>query len=252
MKNSKKTYDSFQDELEDYIKVQKARGLEPKTCFRRMREDYLKTFGYKEMGSRPRYRMSDQRLPFETVQTYSWSSSIPQTLEYELPQQLPAHDNRMRLGSASYCQLTRNYSSGKPVPLNLGHQEYHYGSYSRDSLMYKHLSSKNSPTAHQASQREIHENKKRHHAKHREQPEEEQSMHKKKKSCEEMDRYQSTQRKQAEMEAVNIAPEKLKHRKEKKSKVSKKEERKHRKEKKNQGQERTEEEMLWDQSILGF
>lgn len=48
MKHSKKTYDSFQDELEDYIKVQKARGLEPKTCFRKMREDYLETYGYKE------------------------------------------------------------------------------------------------------------------------------------------------------------------------------------------------------------
>lgn len=34
--------------------------------------------------------------------------------------------------------------------------------------------------------------------------------------------------------------------------VSKKEERKHTKKKKEQGQERTEEEMLWDQSILGF
>ncbi|EHB15556.1 Lysine-rich coiled-coil protein 1 [Heterocephalus glaber] len=44
MKNSK-SYDSFQDELEDYIKVQKARGLEPKTCFRKMREDYLESCG---------------------------------------------------------------------------------------------------------------------------------------------------------------------------------------------------------------
>ncbi|TKC47530.1 hypothetical protein EI555_018983, partial [Monodon monoceros] len=35
MKYSRKTSDSFQDELEDYIKVQKARGLEPKTCFRK-------------------------------------------------------------------------------------------------------------------------------------------------------------------------------------------------------------------------
>ena len=47
MKHSK-TCDSFQDELEDYIKVQKARGLEPKTCFRKMTEDYLETCGCKE------------------------------------------------------------------------------------------------------------------------------------------------------------------------------------------------------------
>ena len=36
MKHSK-TFGFFQDELEDYIKVQKARGLEPKTYFRKMR-----------------------------------------------------------------------------------------------------------------------------------------------------------------------------------------------------------------------
>lgn len=48
--------------------------------------------------------------------------------------------------------------------------------------------------------------------------------------------------------------EKLKNRKEKKGRdvASKKEEFKRRKEKKEQGKERTEEEMLWDQSILRF
>ncbi|NXE45052.1 ZMAT1 protein, partial [Casuarius casuarius] len=35
LKNSKKTYDSFQDELADYIKVQKARGLESEALFRK-------------------------------------------------------------------------------------------------------------------------------------------------------------------------------------------------------------------------
>ncbi|XP_064367682.1 lysine-rich coiled-coil protein 1 isoform X2 [Dromaius novaehollandiae] len=35
LKNPKKTYDSFQDELADYIKVQKARGLESKALFRK-------------------------------------------------------------------------------------------------------------------------------------------------------------------------------------------------------------------------
>ncbi|CAN2388395.1 U1-like zinc finger [Pristimantis euphronides] len=34
MKTTNKSYNSFQDELADYIKVQKARGLEPKTQFR--------------------------------------------------------------------------------------------------------------------------------------------------------------------------------------------------------------------------
>nr|XP_009684380.1 PREDICTED: lysine-rich coiled-coil protein 1 [Struthio camelus australis] len=39
MKNSKKTYDSFQDELADYIKVQKARVPESKTLFRKTEEE---------------------------------------------------------------------------------------------------------------------------------------------------------------------------------------------------------------------
>ncbi|XP_025920420.1 lysine-rich coiled-coil protein 1 isoform X1 [Apteryx rowi] len=39
MKNSKKTYDSFQDELADYIKVQKTRGLESKPVFRKTEEE---------------------------------------------------------------------------------------------------------------------------------------------------------------------------------------------------------------------
>ncbi|NXH75719.1 ZMAT1 protein, partial [Hydrobates tethys] len=38
MEKSKKTYDSFQDELTDYIKVQKARGLEPRRCLGKAEE----------------------------------------------------------------------------------------------------------------------------------------------------------------------------------------------------------------------
>lgn len=57
-----------------------------------------------------------------------------------------------------------------------------------------------------------------------------------------------------ESETAQVSTEKLKNRKEKKPRdvASKKEERKRRKEKKEQGKEMTEEEMLWDQSILGY
>ena len=41
MKKSRKPPDSCQDESTDYIKVQKARGSEPKTCFRKMEESSL-------------------------------------------------------------------------------------------------------------------------------------------------------------------------------------------------------------------
>uniref|UniRef100_A0A8C9DTV3 Lysine-rich coiled-coil protein 1 n=1 Tax=Prolemur simus TaxID=1328070 RepID=A0A8C9DTV3_PROSS len=259
MKHSKKTYDSFQDELEDYIKVQKARGLEPKTCFRKMREDCLETHGYKEeVDSRPMYRMLDQRLPSETVQTYPRSRNISQTMENRLPPWLPVHDSRLRLDSLSYCQFTRDYFSEKPVPLNFGQQQYNCGSYSAESGVHKHLSSGNSTSAYQASHTQTHQKRKRHPEEGREKPKEEQPKHKRKRSCEEMDldKHKSIQRKETEVgkETVQVSTEKLKNRKEKKSRdvASKKEERKRRKEKKEQGKERTEEEMLWDQSILGF
>ncbi|KAB0399748.1 hypothetical protein E2I00_010880, partial [Balaenoptera physalus] len=200
MKHSK-TCDSFQDELEDYIKVQKARGLEPKTCFRKMREDYLETCGCKE-------------------EIYQKPCSISQTVEKRLPQWLAAHDSRLRRDSLSGCQFTRDCFPGKPVALNFSQQEYNCSSYSVESGVYRHLSSENSTGAHQAK--------------------EERPKHKRKKACEEtdLDTYRCIQRNKTEVETVST--EKLKNRKEKKSRdvVSKKEEHKRSKEKKEQGKER--------------
>lgn len=252
-----KTYDSFQDELEDYIKVQKARGLEPKTCFRKMREDYLETYRYKEeIDHKPRSRMFDQRLPSGTVQTYPRSCSISQTVGNRLPQRLPAHDSRLRLDSMNYCQFTRECSTEKAVALNLSQQEYNCSSYSVESRVYKHLSSENNTSAHQDSYKKAHQKRKRHTEEGKEKSKEERPKHKREKGFEEvdLDKYKSNQRKKTKLETVEVSTEKLKNRKEKKSRdvASKKEERKRRKEKKEEGKERTEEEMLWDQSILGF
>ncbi|XP_052576366.1 lysine-rich coiled-coil protein 1-like isoform X1 [Peromyscus californicus insignis] len=256
MKHSNKSYDSFQDELEDYIKVQKARGLEPKTCFRRMRGDYFESCGYREeFDSRPRYPMFDQRLPSGTNHTYPRSCSSSQT-EDRLPQWLPAH-GKLRLDSLSYCQFTRDGFSEKPAPFDLSQQEYNCGSYSVESVVHKHLSSGHSTIDPQASHRQMHQKRKRHLEESREK-EEERPKHERKRSSEEMDlnKHRSIQRKKtkAETETVQDGTEKLKNRKERKGRdvSSKKEDRKRRKEKKEQGEERTEEEMLWDQSILGF
>uniref|UniRef100_G1MKA2 CD8 subunit beta n=1 Tax=Ailuropoda melanoleuca TaxID=9646 RepID=G1MKA2_AILME len=187
MKHSKKTYDSFQDELEDYIKVQKARGLEPKTCFRKMRDNCLETCGYREeVDYQSRYRMFDQRLSFETRQTYPRSCPSSQKVENQLPQWLPARDSRLRLDSLSYCQFTRDCFSEKPRPLNLSQQEYNCGSYSLEAGVHKRLSSENSASGHPASHQQLHQKGKRH-LEGREEPEEEQPKHKRKKSCEETD-----------------------------------------------------------------
>ncbi|XP_049561150.1 zinc finger matrin-type protein 1 isoform X2 [Orcinus orca] len=252
--HSKRSYDSFQDELEDYIKVQKARGLEPKTCFRNINKSSVETHKYREMvDSRPRHRMFEQRLPFETFQNYPVSYSISQAAEKQLPHCLPTHDNKQRLDSMTYCQPTRDYFPEKPVPLSLSQQENNSGPYSVESEVYKHLSSENNTSDHEASHTRKHQ-KRRHLEEGEEKPEKEQSKHKRKKSYgdTDLDKDKSIQKRKREGDKVSSG--KLKHRKKKKRHgvPSEKEEHKHKKEKKKSVEEKTEEEMLWDESILGF
>ncbi|XP_065757350.1 zinc finger matrin-type protein 1 [Phocoena phocoena] len=252
--HSKRSYDSFQDELEDYIKVQKARGLEPKTCFRNVSKSSVETHKYREMvDSRPRYRMFEQRLPFETFQNYPVSYSISQAAEKQLPHCLPTHDSKQRLDSMTYCQPTRDYFPEKPVPLSLSQQENNSGPYSVESEVYKHLSSENNTSDHEASHTRKHQ-KRRHLEEGEEKPEKEQSKHKRKKSYgdTDLDKDKSIQKRKREGDKVSSG--KLKHRKKKKRHgvPSEKEEHKHKKEKKKSVEEKTEEEMLWDESILGF
>ncbi|XP_007990508.1 zinc finger matrin-type protein 1 isoform X2 [Chlorocebus sabaeus] len=255
--HSKRTYDSFQDELEDYIKVQKARGLEPKTCFRKIGDSSVEIHKNREMVDvRPRHRMLEQKLPCETFQTYSGPYSISQVVENQLPHCLPAHDSKQRLDSISYWQLARDCFPEKPVPLSLNQQENNSGSYSVESEVYKHLSSENNTTDHQAGHKRKHQKRKRHLEEGKERPEKELSKHKRKKSYEDtdLDKDKSIRQRKREGDRVRVSSGKLKHRKKKKSHdvPSEKEERKHRKEKKKSVEERTEEEMLWDESILGF
>ncbi|XP_029095921.1 zinc finger matrin-type protein 1 isoform X2 [Monodon monoceros] len=252
--HSKRSYDSFQDELEDYIKVQKARGLEPKTCFRNVSKSSVETHKYREMvDSRPRHRMFEQRLPFETFQNYPVSYSISQAVEKQLPHCLPTHDSKQRLDSMTYCQPTRDYFPEKPVPLSLSQQENNSGPYSVESEVYKHLSSENNTSDHEASHTRKHQ-KRRHLEEGEEKPEKEQSKHKRKKSYgdTDLDKDKSIQKRKREGDKVSSG--KLKHRKKKKRHgvPSEKEEHKHKKEKKKSVEEKTEEEMLWDESILGF
>ncbi|XP_014653155.1 PREDICTED: zinc finger matrin-type protein 1 isoform X1 [Ceratotherium simum simum] len=255
--HSKRTFDPFQDELEDYIKVQKSRGLAPKTCFRNINDSSMETLKYREMVDfRPRHRMFEQRLPFETFQTYPGSYNISQAVENQLPHCLPAHDSKQRLDSMTYCQLTRDCFPEKPVPLSLSQQENNSGPYSVESEVYKHLSSENSTSDHQAGHKRKHQKRRRHLEEGEERPEKEQSKHKRKKSYEDtdLDKDKSIRQRKREGDKVSVSSGKLKHRKKKKSHgvPSEKEERKHRKEKKKSVEEKTEEEMLWDESILGF
>uniref|UniRef100_A0A8D2DBJ1 Zinc finger matrin-type 1 n=1 Tax=Sciurus vulgaris TaxID=55149 RepID=A0A8D2DBJ1_SCIVU len=255
--HSKRTYDSFQDELDDYIKVQKARGLEPKTCFRKIVDSPVETHRHREVvDSRTRHRMFEQRLPFETFYTYTGPYNSSQTVENQLPHCLPAHDSKQRLDSVRYCQLPRDYFPEKPVPLSLSQQENNSGPYSVECEIYKHLSSENNTSDHQVVHKRRHQKRRRHLEEGEERQEKEQSKHKRKNSYEDMDlgKDKSIQQSKREEDKVKVSSGKLKHRKKKKSRdvSSEKEERKHRKEKRKFVEERTEEEMLWDESILGF
>ncbi|OWJ99191.1 hypothetical protein Celaphus_00009742, partial [Cervus elaphus hippelaphus] len=255
--HSKRTYNSFQDELEDYIQVQKARGLEPKTSFRKISDSSVETHKHREMvDSRPRPRMFEQILPFETFQTYPGSYSISQAEENQLPHPLPTHDSKQRLDSVTYCQPTRDCFPEKPVPLSLSQQDNNSGTYSVESEVYKHLSSENDTNEHQAGHKRKHQKRRRHMEEGEERPEKEQSKHKRKKSYgdTDLDKDKGSGEGKRDRDKLSVSSGKLKHRKKKKSHgvPSEKEERKHKKEKKKSVEEKTEEEMLWDESILGF
>ncbi|XP_065771500.1 zinc finger matrin-type protein 1 isoform X4 [Muntiacus reevesi] len=253
--HSKRTYNSFQDELEDYIQVQKARGLEPKTSFRKISDSSVETHKPREMvDSRPRPRIFEQILPFEIFQTYPGSYSISQAEENQLPHPLPTHDSKQRLDSVTYCQPSRDCFPEKPVPLSLSQQDNNSGTYSVESEVYKHLSSENDTNEHQAGRKRKHQKRRRHMEEGEERPEKEQSKHKRKKSYGDTDLDKDKGIREGKRDRDKLSSGKLKHRKKKKSHgvPSEKEERKHKKEKKKSVEEKTEEEMLWDESILGF
>ncbi|XP_019679648.1 zinc finger matrin-type protein 1 isoform X7 [Felis catus] len=254
--HSNRTYDSFQDELEDYIKVQKARGLEPKTCFRKVNDSSIEIHKYKEkVDFRPKHRIFEQKVPFETSHAYTGSYSISQVVENQLPHCLPAHDSIQKLDSISSCQPIRDCFPEKPVPLSLSQQENNFGSYSVESEVYKHLS-ENNTSDHKACHKRRHQKRRRHLEEGEDRSEKEQSKHKRKKSYGDtnLDKDKSIRQRKRKGDQVSVSSGKLKHRKKKKSHgvPNEKEERKHKKGKKKPVEEKTEEEMLWDESILGF
>ncbi|XP_006869170.1 PREDICTED: zinc finger matrin-type protein 1 [Chrysochloris asiatica] len=235
---SERTYDSF--------KEQKSRGLEPKTCLRKIEDSFIEAHYNREIVEfRPRHTMLEQKCPFETCQTYSESPSISQTVDNQLPHWSPDHDSKQRL----------EYLSEKPVPLSLIQQDNNSGPQSVESEVSKDLSENNTSDL-QVGHKRRHQKRKRQRLKEGEEKAEKvQSKHKRKGSYEDVDLEQkSIQQKGGMVDEVFVSSGKLKHKKKKKSHdvASEKEERKHRKEKKKRAKEKTEEEMLWDESILGF
>ncbi|XP_069875676.1 lysine-rich coiled-coil protein 1-like [Dipodomys merriami] len=105
------TEDSFQHELEDYIRQQRARGLQPKICFRKETGVSVPQEGYISFRSPvleqqlslsrnfPSFPTSYERLSAEERQVPLWSK---------------IHHSRQRLESPSNCQNNHYYFSKSP------------------------------------------------------------------------------------------------------------------------------------------
>ncbi|XP_049622567.1 zinc finger matrin-type protein 1 [Suncus etruscus] len=253
----KKSSDSFQDEHKDYIQVQKARELEPKTCFERINESTIATHNKREIYSRYNTQRVEQMLPFETSQSFPGSCNSSEKVEKQLPPQcLLAHDPRhRRLDHLSYHQPTRNHFSERMVPLSLCQPGNNSGSYIVENEVYKNMSSEISSSDYQAGHEQKYQ-KRKYEEEVKEWSEKEQSKYKRKKSNNgnNMVQHQIKSIEKIKKEGDKIHSGKSKHRKKKRkhSVPSEKEEGKHRKEKKKSIEKKTEEEMLWDVSILGL
>lgn len=254
--HSKRRNDDFQNEFDDYNKVQESREFKPKTSFRRM-DSSFETHDYREMvDRRSRHTMFEERVPCDTFQTYPDPYNSAQAVESTLPHCFPAYENQPSLDSDSYYQLTRDDFSEMPVSLSLTQEENNPGSYNVDYDIYKHLPSSDNASAHETSHKRRHQKRRRHLEEGKERPEKEQSKHKRKRSYQDkdLDKDKSAEQSKGEEDKARVSAEKIKHRKKKRKHEasSEKEERKHKKEKKKSVEERTEEEILWDESILGF
>ncbi|XP_038608928.1 lysine-rich coiled-coil protein 1 isoform X2 [Tachyglossus aculeatus] len=255
MKNSKQTYDSFQEELDDYIKVQKARGLEPNTYFRKAVEEELESCEYEEEGfSGYEDGGFDQMLPFERFQAFPEARTIYCTVENRPPHWAARQDNRLRLKSLTQCQFSKD--SLRPRPPH--HEDTSGPSGLKSEKDANPISSDNHTGSYRVGQKfqRAHHGRKRH----REEGEEKESdalpKQKRKMPSERGDPGKDHHKmKKKRKEAGSVDGEKSKHRKGKRSQrvSTDKEDRKHRRDKKKEPTEgRTEEEMLWDESILGF
>ncbi|XP_075428008.1 lysine-rich coiled-coil protein 1 [Ascaphus truei] len=251
MKTSKKSYDSFQDELADYIKVQKARGLEPKTYFRQ-EKDYNDSCEYEEEEFEgrppPEHMKTMTRVPYEYFDN---SISYP---AYNPSQ--PA-GNRVSPWSSHWENVCRSQNPEKGQYFDIKNTQHivHTPSSQDSSDDCKGLSSGESSGSHRKDRKHKRKHRKENKQKGAKFRREDESAERKKKDTDsgrDDDRQEGEKGKKVETESA--AGDKSKHRKERKKKEQQpveKETKKPKKDKK-EGDKRTEEEILWDESILGF
>uniref|UniRef100_A0A8C8SNZ3 Zinc finger matrin-type 1 n=1 Tax=Pelusios castaneus TaxID=367368 RepID=A0A8C8SNZ3_9SAUR len=260
IKNSKKTYDSFQDELADYIKVQKARGLEPNTYFRKSEEEEFESYEFEKVNDY--YGTVASRVTFEQDQhptLFSETCTSSLAVENRLPCWPPAHETKLRLENTATCHDSKEYYSETQTSQEISVKDNRYDlSPAESSDCYKHISSDNSTRFYRKGRklRRKYEEVERRTGEGAETHNKEATKQKRKENSEETDLGKDSEtQKQRKMDIDSVHEKKSKHSKDIRIKEipTEKESRKHKKSKKKpQPDGKTEEEILWDESILGF
>ncbi|KAJ6660504.1 hypothetical protein lerEdw1_017501 [Lerista edwardsae] len=266
MKNSRKTYNSFQEELADYIKVQKARGLKPKTRFRKLDEE----FHYQESeainGYEEPFAFDHDNFSCDTYQPDQRSSflsemhTISHCVENRLSHQSPSHKDLLKLENAPMSQCSTKRFSEKPesqLATYKGHDCDTSSDESSDDC--RPMSSDNNFTSFGRSRKlpKMHRMEKECTGEKEETPCLKLARAKRPQDDEEEtdSGRDGSKQKRRKGDAVSATERKSKHSKDKGNKESslEKESRRHKKEKKKaKVSGPTEEEVLWDECILGF
>ncbi|XP_051866326.1 zinc finger matrin-type protein 1 isoform X2 [Pristis pectinata] len=279
VKNTKsKKYDSFQDELDDFIKVQKARGLVPKVCFRKFEdnlEEEEEEEAEEEKESRGLHLISPlqssecsfevkQGIPAPNPSGFQHEQPLPVNVETKVPQWPPLQGDRSRIQSLQNSGLHMEYYAERLPPLKLTCPENAQDPHGKESAdECKPVSSDDSTGSYKKDKRG---RKKKHRRDKRNKDTEskrdsEYENYRKEKSAEalglEPDTNQTDQKpdERDKEELMLSKGEKMKHKKDKKDQYLEKEDIKQRQKKQKKRKEvdaRTEEEKLWDESILGI
>ncbi|XP_038649213.1 zinc finger matrin-type protein 1-like isoform X5 [Scyliorhinus canicula] len=259
VKNTKsKIYDSFQDELYDFIKVQKARGLVPKVSFRKCEDiPEEEETGDLPSGSPP---AQSPEYPFEVVQGMPGANSscfpgeqvFPTAPDAEAVRWLPVPNDHPRdkweqnshFLIECYTEMP-THPENSPDPSSVEASDDSTGSPKKDKSGRKKKHRREKRNKETESKRDC-----EHPSCRIEKSPEEPSLQQGKDQSK-----QKAEQKDKEEELVQGREEKLKLKKEKKDVYQEKEDikLKHKKQKKKKEVDlRTEDEKLWDESILGI
>ena len=243
MENSR-IYDSFQPELEEYVRKQKARGLQPEVCFTKMTENSA----CRERGHAPPQRLvGEWRLPFRRSHAFPSSHKRRRTVGNQLPPGSDLHHPRQRLESLNHYQKKHDHffkNLWLPSPPVQGKPPDPHAAQRREDS--SRLREKGYTRAYQAGDQDRGQRRSREEDGRGGRSKEKQ-VEGKTKHGEDGDSHKKNKKK-AKVQPVST--EKPKHSK-KSNQDTTKEGRTSQREKKQPGKESTQERDLWDEAILG-